>query len=291
MITPGGDQDLGALLGEDVDPDTVVDHIAVGRAGPVAVVSLCRPEHHNALSLASWVRLRSVFVAFAAERDLRTVVVRGVGGRAFAAGADISEFPDVRLTSKDAIGYNEAIAAALESVIALRVPVIAMIGGLAVGGGCELAAACDVRIACSDARFGIPIGRLGVTLGYTEANALVRLIGAAALKHLLFSGRLIPADEALRLGLVQQVVDRQELVSETTSLVETIVSSSEVTIRAAKLVADMCGRPLSARDTEELTRITIEAYDGPDLKEGVAAFEARRRPDFTQQRRTTGGRA
>jgi enoyl-CoA hydratase len=281
VITSSDDRDLSALLGDDVDPDSVVDHITVGHAGPVGVVSLCRPEQHNALSLASWVRLRSVFHALAVEKGLRAVVVRGAGDRAFAAGADIGEFPDVRLTPEDAVGYNEAIAAALESVTALRVPVVAMIGGLAVGGGCELAAACDVRIASSDARFGIPIGRLGVTLGYTEANALVRLIGAAALKYLLFSGRLIPADEALRLGLVQRVVDRQELISETISLIEAIVSGSEVTMRAAKVVSDMCGRPLSARDTEDLTRMTIEAYGGADLREGVAAFQERRAPRFS----------
>jgi enoyl-CoA hydratase len=283
---------LQDILGVDPPDDDVTDGVALQIVGAAAVVTLSRPAAHNALSLASWRRLIHVFDELARRDDLRAVVVKGAGGRAFAAGADIKEFPAVRVGASSAIEYNESIAAALKAVQGLPVPVIAMIRGLAVGGGCELAAACDVRIADTTARFGIPIGRLGVILGHTEANALVRVIGAAELKYLLFGGRLLDAHAARQIGLLQEVVeDHEHLVAVTTSLVDTILASSEVTIRAAKQVADMCGRALTDHDTELLARLTIEAYDGPDLKEGVAAFEARRRPDFTQQRRTTGGRA
>jgi enoyl-CoA hydratase len=283
---------LNDILGADPPDDDVTDGVAVQIAGATAVVTLSRPAAHNALSLASWRRLIHVFDDLAHRDDLRAVVVKGAGGRAFAAGADIKEFPGVRIGASAAIEYNESIAAALKAVHELPVPVIAMIRGLAVGGGCELAAACDVRVADTTARFGIPIGRLGVILGHTEANALVRLIGAAELKYLLFSGGLIDAYAARQIGLLQELVeDPDQLVALTAGLIETILASSEVTIRAAKQVADMCGRGLTDHDTELLARLTVEAYDGPDLKEGVAAFEARRRPDFTQQRRTPGGRA
>jgi enoyl-CoA hydratase len=275
---------LEALLRRDPAPDQVTDRIAGERAGDVAVVTLARPEAHNALSLAAWRRLTGVFGALAATDGLRAVVVRGAGERAFSAGADIAEFPTVRTSAAAALDYNEAVAAALRAVGATPVPVIAMVHGLAVGGGCELAAACDVRIAAADARFGVPIGRLGVTLGHVEADALARLIGPAGLKYLLFSGRLLPADEALRLGLVQRIVARADLVAETVDLVEAIRSASAVTMRAAKAVADMCGRPLDAHDTERLTRLAVEAYDGDDLKEGVAAFLAGRPPVFAGER-------
>lgn len=231
-----------------------------------------------------------VFEGLSAATALRAIVIRGVGDRAFGAGADIKEFLDVRLSAEDAIGYNEAISAALNTVQSVPVPVIAMISGLAVGGGCELAAACDVRILGSSARFGIPIGRLGVTLGYTEANALSRLIGPAELKYLLFSGALIDAQEALRIKLVQQVVPHAELIERTVALLEAIRTSSPVTIRAAKVVADMCGRTLTAADTEALTRMTVEAYGGPELKEGVAAFQQGRQANFALQERNTDGR-
>jgi enoyl-CoA hydratase len=273
--------DLAALLAVEADPRNVEDHVAVELHGPICLVTLARPEQHNVLSLASWRRLGATFAELARSTTLRAVVVRGSGGRAFGAGADIKEFGEVRLGAALAVDYNEAIATTLRAVGGIPAPVIAMVDGLAVGGGCELAAACDLRIASDRSRFGIPIGRLGVTLGYTEASAVARLVGPATLKYLLFTGRLLDAEDAAAVGLIQRVVPAAELNSETATVLEAILNSSEVTIRAAKLVADMLGRPLSAADTETLTRLTTEAYDGADLAEGVAAFEERRAPNFT----------
>lgn len=273
--------DLAALLAAEVEPESVEDHVAVELHGPVCLVTLARPEQHNVLSSASWRRLGAIFGELSKSSTLRAIVVRGSGRHAFGAGADIKEFREVRLGTAPALDYNEAIATALRAVSEIPAPVIAMIDGLAVGGGCELSAACDVRIASDRSRFGIPIGRLGVTLGYTEASAVARLIGPAALKYLLFTGRLFDADHAAAVGLIQHVVPPEDLHAETSDLLDAILDSSEVTIRAAKLVADMYGRPLSAADTETLTRLTTEAYDGADLAEGVAAFEERRAPSFT----------
>lgn len=275
---------LLALLESDPPPECTVDHVAHQCHGPVHVVTLTRPDALNALSLAAWRRIAAVFGAIRQDDRARAVIVRGAGERAFGAGADIAEFPQVRSGAAASLGYTEAIGSAVESITQAPVPVIAMVHGLAVGGGCELAAACDIRIAADTARFGVPIGRLGVTLGYAEANALARLIGPAALKYLLFSGRLIGADEALRLGLVQRSVTSEELITEAVSLVENVHASSEVTIRAGKLVADMTGRALTSADTEALTRTTVEAYEGPDLAEGIAAFQAKRAPQFTGER-------
>lgn len=275
---------LRQVLESDPPQESVVDDVAHQQLGDVHVVTLARPEALNALSLAAWKRVATLFEAIARDDQARAVVVRGAGERAFAAGADIAEFPEVRIGTAASLHYSEAIGAAVRSVAGTPMPVIAMVHGLAVGGGCELAAGCDVRVAAMDARFGVPIGRLGVTLGYTEADALARLIGPAALKYLLFSGRLIGADEALRLGLVQRTVPAEELVTETLGLVDNVCASSEVTIRAGKLVADMTGRALDAEDTELLTRLAVEAYDGPDLPEGVAAFQEKRQPKFTGKR-------
>lgn len=278
------------LLAAPPDPARIEDGIGVTVRDGLAVVVLARPERHNALDLAAWRRIADVASRLRSERGLACVVVRGSGERAFGAGADIREFHRVRMTPQAAVGYNEAVAAALRAIGQLPQPVIAMIAGLAVGGGCELAAACDVRLADSRARFGIPIGRLGVTLGYTEAETLTRVIGADMLKYLLFSGELIDAAEALRIGLVQRVTEPEELLGHTASLVEQIRRSSGVTMRAAKAVAQMCGRPLQPADTEQLTRFTVEAYGGPDLHEGVAAFTAGREPRFTRDGEDEHGR-
>lgn len=279
-----GPNSLRQILEADPPHVSVVDDVAHQQLGDVHVVTLARPEALNALSLAAWHRIATVFGTIGNDDQARAVVVRGAGERAFAAGADIAEFPEVRIGASASLDYSEAIGKAVRSVAGIPMPVIAMVHGLAVGGGCELAAGCDVRIAAADARFGVPIGRLGVTLGYTEADALARLIGPAALKYLLFSGRLVGADEALRLGLVQRTVPAEELVGETVALVDNVCASSEVTVRAGKLVADMTGRALDAEDTELLTRLAVEAYDGPDLPEGVAAFQEKRQPKFTGRR-------
>src|ERR1700739_3422829 len=281
-LSPPSEPRTGILrLLESEPPDhEVIDRVAIQRHRDVAVVTLSHPAADNALTLASWRRLRAIFDELASDASLRAVVLRGAGGRAFAAGADIKEFPHVRMTAAQAAYYDESIAGALRAIAAVPVPVIAAVRGMAGGGGCEVCAACDVRIAADDARFGIPIGKLGVILGYTEAEVAARLIGPAGLKYLLFSAELIPAREALRLGLVQKVVAVSDLAAETAKLVMQICRQSQTTMLASKVVADMTGRALTAADTNLLARLTVEAYEGDDLKEGVAAFNQGREPAF-----------
>lgn len=283
-----GDDDLEGRLRQTMrsqpSADAVVDRVALHRYRNIAVITLSHPQARNALNLASWRRLKLLFDELASESDLRAVVLRGAGDEAFAAGADIKEFPGTRMTAADAATYNETVAACLRALTGVPVPVIAAIHGLAVGGGCELSMACDVRIATDDARFGIPIGKLGVILGFTEAEAAARLIGPAALKYLLFSGELIDAATAARWGLVQKVVAADKLADAVAALVGSICRQSAVTMRASKLVADMHGRALTADDTDALTRLSVEAYEGADLREGVAAFNQGRLPNFDSQR-------
>lgn len=283
MTVPDLADRLAAVLTAATPAQWVTDFIGLQRVDRVAVVTLDRAEQHNVLSLASWRRLAEVADRLAEDPSVHAVVLRGAGGKAFGAGADIKEFPATRMSPAHGVTYNEAVARGLQSVSSIPVPVVAMIQGLAVGGGLELSAAADVRIASDTARFGLPIGRLGVTLGYTEAAALVRLIGASELKFLLMSGELICADDALRVGLVQRVVPGTQLVKAVVTLVENILSSSMPTLRSGKLVADMATRSISAADTEALARYTVEVYGGPDLAEGVAAFAERRVPVFPSQ--------
>ena len=186
-------------------------------------------------------------------------------------------------TAAGAQRYNASIERALESIIELQRPVIAVVRGLAVGGGCELAASCDLRIASDQARFGIPIGRLGVTLGYVESRVLTQLIGPARLKDLLFTGRLVDAREALAIGLADRVVAEAQLQSAVEDVLEAILCSAPTTLRAAKVVTNMCGRPLTAADSDLLAALTVAAYEGPELQEGISAFLEKRRPSFESQ--------
>lgn len=290
-----GAKDLLAVLEAEPSADTVEDMIAVQTLAlgnkTAVVVTLTRPAQHNALTLAGWQRLGAVFTDLRDDPAVRVVIVRGAGGRAFGAGADISEFPAKRLGAAAADRYNAAIAVALQVIQSVPFPVIAMIEGLAVGGGCELATACDIRLASSGSRFGIPIGRLGVTLGLTETRAVVGLIGAANLKYLVYSGALATAEQALAWGLVQKVVEAGELSAETARLAWNIVESSEVTVRATKQITALAADPAVTDGHELIRELHAQAYEGNDLREGVDAFLMGRTPKFTDGRIPAHGRA
>ncbi len=273
-IPRGSIPDLRAI------PDDAVDGVGVRLRGPIAEVILSRPAVHNALDLAMWSRIRAVFDELGTDRSLRVVLVRGAGGHAFSAGADISEFRAERLGADAARNYNQRIAGALRAIRRTPQPVVAMIVGLAVGGGCEIATACDLRIASDDTRIGIPVARLGVTLGLEEITGLVGLVGAGRAKDLLFTGRLIGAAEALQIGLVDRVVPRPEIEEAAWHLAEAIALAAPRAAIANKLAVGMVTYGSDDGDLEQLDRLTDDVYAGRDLVEGVAAFIAKRDPSF-----------
>lgn len=272
-------QNLCDVLASPPPEADVIDRIALQRVGPVAVITLSAPAQRNALTLAAWRRIGSLMSDLRMDQGVRLVLLRGAGGH-FGAGADIKEFGEVRMTAADAVTYNETLARAIRAVGEHPVPVVAMIEGLAVGGGLELSSAADFRIGARSTRVGLPIGRLGVGLGLTETRSLLRLVGPAALKYIVFSGQLIDAEAAARMGILQAVHDDDRIVDETVVLAEAIVASSVPTIRAVKEVAEMAQRPVTDADTEVLVRHALEIYSGPDLAEGVAAFVAGRPASF-----------
>jgi enoyl-CoA hydratase len=295
MTTGPISSELATILSTDVPEDSVEGMIGLQlhsfAQGVVGVVTLNRPRQHNALSLAGWTGLVAAFARLAADNRVRAVVLRGAGGRAFSAGADISEFPERRLDPEAADVYNREIAKALRAVQELPCPVVAMVDGLAIGGGCELAAACDIRIAAAGSRFGIPIGRLGVTLGVTETRAVGAALGRSNLMYLVSSGRIVDTAQVAAWGFVQQVVERDQLASEVASLLVNILASSEVTIRSTKVTAYLADDPATTDEHPALRSFHGEAYGGPDLKEGVAAFLEARAPSFTEERKADHGRA
>ena len=167
--------------------------LRVEREGPIASVVLIWPEKLNALSFASWSELGKQMRELSADTDLRCVILRGAGDKAFAAGADISEFPDLRADSTQGRTYGELIHDTMLAVSDCLHPTIAMIRGVCVGGGLEVALGCDLRIASEDSRFGIPIKRLGLTMGYGELMALLAVVGPAVAREILLEGRVFDA--------------------------------------------------------------------------------------------------
>ncbi len=254
------------------------DTILVTRDGPVATVILNNPDKHNALTKAAWVRLNHVMDELSATDDVRCIVVRGAGDAAFAAGADISEFPAQRANAAQARAYGEAVAGALAATAGCRHPTVAMILGACTGGGLEIACACDLRISGESGRFGAPINRLGHGLAHAEMRVVLGVAGAAVVLEILLEGRILGARDAEAKGLVNRVVADEAVEAEAYATARRIAEGAPLAARFNKRFV----RRLA--DPEPLTPAEMdESYalcDSEDYREGLRAFLAKEKPAF-----------
>jgi len=257
------------------------DPIRLERAGPVATVVLNRPQQRNAVTLAMWRRLGEVSRALDAEADVRVVIFKGEGEAAFSAGADISEFEQVRHSSASARGYAEAFDGALDAVEAIGKPTISLIRGYCVGGGLELATATDLRVASEDARFGVPIAQLGVLVGYREMRRLVALVGPGPAMDLLLTARLVGAADALRIGLVTELAPAVELERRVSDLAGRVCGLAPQAARWHKrILRTVLTNPGLTGLTPEEEALPLACFDTEDFKEGRRAFLEKRAPRF-----------
>ncbi|HEV8094462.1 MAG TPA: enoyl-CoA hydratase-related protein [Burkholderiales bacterium] len=255
------------------------DPILVERDGAIATVTLNRPERLNALDKAMWSRLGSAMQELDGDDSLRCIVLRGAGDRAFAAGADISEFHAERANSKQAQAYSEGGIGWLRAVAECRHPTLALIQGACVGGGLLIASQCDLRICNESARFGVPVKNLGLTESYDELAGMLRLLGPAASLEILLEGRIWNAREAYEKGLVSRVVLDANVVAEAYAAARRIAEGAPLVARwHKKFIRRLLDpRPLSAEERAE----GYACFDTEDFREGVAAFLAKRKPQFT----------
>ena len=263
------------------DSKTEYGMFSVERRGPVALVTIDRPERRNAIDLGGWKALSCLAADIDRDDEVRAVVFTGAGGRAFSAGADISEFELVRNDSAQAREYGDAIDGALTAVERMSKPTVAAIRGFCVGGGCDLAAACDVRVATEDSTFGMPVARLGILVSYDEMRRLIRLVGYGHTKDLLLTGRLLGAAEANRIGLVSRVVPPCDLERCVEELGAKIAALAPLSHRLHKEMMRVLENPGGAAElTPEDEAIQYAAFDSADYREGRAAFLERRPPQF-----------
>jgi enoyl-CoA hydratase len=253
-------------------------NLLVERRGPVALVTISRPDKHNALNRETLGEIDAVFASLATDPGVRAVVVTGAGEKAFVSGADINE-----LAVLDARGAREASAfgqGVFDRVASFPQPVIAAVNGWALGGGCELALACHIRFVAESARFGLPEVSLGIVPGYGGTQRLSRLIGLGRAIELVASGRPIDAAEAFRLGLANRVLPLAELLTESIALGERIAANGPLAVSAA-LEAMVRGQNLSlaAALTLESTLFGILGST-EDMHEGLKAFLEKRKPNF-----------
>jgi len=252
--------------------------ILVERDGPIATVVLNRPEKLNALTKPMWYRLGDAFESLSAIDDVRCIILRGAGTRAFAPGNDISEFANERSNVEQARAYGEVMRRTIEAIGNCRHPVVAQIHGICVGGGLEIAGLADIRICGASSRFGVPINKLGLVMAYAEIGSLIALAGEANALEILLEGRVFDAAEAQAKGLVTRVVPDAEVEAEAQATARRIASGAPLVARWHKKFARRLRDPRPLTEAEYLEG--FDCFGTEDFRTGYRAFLAKEQPDF-----------
>ena len=251
------------------------------KEGRIGWIIFNNPSKRNAVSLEMWEALGEIIRDFDRDGEVRVVVLKGAGEKAFVSGADISEFEQKRHSSASRRSYDEKAALATSLLSRSAKPVIAMIRGFCIGAGMAIALGADIRFATPGSRFGIPAARLGLGYDYAGIKALSDLVGPSHAMDILFSARFLDADEAHRMGLVNRIVPEGELETEVRAYVESIAGNAPLTIKAAKAAVNGARSDPSEKDLERIARMVDACFDSDDYAEGRRAFMEKREPAFT----------
>ena len=242
----------------------------------IGILTLSRPKALNALSTELFLELNRAVEIISKDETIHVLIITGEG-KAFVAGADIAEMKD--FDTIKGLSYGELGAEVLKNIERLKIPTIAAVNGFALGGGCVLATSCDLRIASDSAKFGLPETGLGITVGFSGVR-VSRLAGLAKARELIYTGDIIPASEAERIGLVNKVVPAEQLMSAAMETAKKIASKAQLAIRYSKMAIN------KGIETDIDTAIAFEnqvfalCFATEDQKEGMAAFVEKRPPDF-----------
>jgi len=246
----------------------------------VAWLTLRNPARLNAVRLEMWEAIPGALAPLAADADVRVVVMRGHGEDAFASGADISEFQERRSDPASAAAYEEVTARAFEALVGFEKPLVAMIHGVCIGGGLAIAASADLRVAADDARLALPPARLGIGYHMGGVERIVSIVGPSAASEIFFTARQYTAAEALRIGLVNQIVAKADMQAFTERYANGIAANAPLTLRAAKRAIRETQRDAASRDHEAVRRLIAACFSSQDYAEGVRAFLEKRSPRF-----------
>ncbi|MEM7211273.1 MAG: enoyl-CoA hydratase-related protein [Pseudomonadota bacterium] len=252
--------------------------LSVEVSDATAIITLHRPETLNAMTQAMWSALPGALDSLSGDARVKVVLLTGAGD-AFCAGADVSEFPSTFADAGAARAYNDLVEAARHALTHVPKATIAVVPGLAVGAGCGLAIACDLRFAADTARLGMPPARLGAAYPFPGVRQLVGLIGPARARDMLYSGRLVSADEASRIGLIDRICTARSLMDEAhryaAGLCTLSTNSQRITKRMVQTVLDGIDD-----ETDELRALFDQSFADDDFLEGYQAFLEKRKPQF-----------
>ena len=254
------------------------EHVVVSRDGPILTLTFNRPEARNAMTWDMYRRLQETCEEVDADDSVRVLVLKGAGGKAFVAGTDIAQFTRFE-SGEDGVRYERDGDERMDRIARVTKPVIAQIQGYAVGGGFGIAAGADIRIATPDARFGAPIARtLGNCLSMRGYARYLDLLGPSRLKELIFTARLLSADEALAAGFVHEIVPAEAIEARVRELAETVAAHAPITLSVTK---EAVRRIQEARPLPNGDDLVAKTYGSADFHEGVRAFLEKRPPRWT----------
>ena len=260
---------------------TQTDKLVARKEGGVGIVTFNNPQRHNAVSLEMWDATKRALDAFAADDEVRVVVLTGAGDKAFVSGADISKFADERASLEATRTYDARTAAAFSSVYEFPKPTIAMIRGYCIGGGLGVATCCDLRICSDNSVFAVPAAKLGLGYAYAGLKRLTDIVGHSYAKEIFYTARQFDAQEAYAMGLVNRVVAAAELESYVKSITDMICANAPLTIKAVKFTVGEILKDESKRDIARADAMVAQCFASSDYVEGRTAFMEKRKPVFT----------
>jgi enoyl-CoA hydratase len=259
----------------------MTDKMLSRKEAGVGFVTFNNPERLNAVSLDMWEATKRILDDFAADKDIRVVVLTGAGGKAFVSGADISKFESERANLEASRAYGVKSEAAYASIYEFPKPTIAMIRGYCIGGGLGLATCCDLRIATDNSRFAVPAAKLGIGYGYVGLRRLVDIVGPAFAKEIFYTARQFDAQEALAMGLINRAVPSDQLETAVKTITDLICANAPLTIKAVKYTVGEILKDEGKRNVVGTVEMVEACFTSNDFTEGRTAFMEKRKPVFT----------
>jgi len=258
----------------------VTDQLIVSKENGVGTILFNNPDRRNAMTFDMWQDLPIVLDDFMNDVEVRVIVVGGAGGKAFCAGADISQFEKNRSSGDSVAIYNAAVEKASNALAGSAKPTIAMIEGFCIGGGLGIALCCDIRIANDLSSFAVPAAKLGLGYRADGLKRLVDLVGPSFAKEIFYTARQFTAAEALTMGLINRQMPRSMLKAYVADYTSMIAANAPLTIFAAKTVIDQLIKPESLYDSALCEKVVEDCFASEDYKEGRKAFMEKRKPNF-----------